>query len=139
LAQRLVRVLCHNCKEEVHLDTPLTKEFQERNRLPEVTFFQGRGCPRCDESGFIGRTAIHELMVLSSELKDLISAKASHIDLRRAALRTGMISLLDDGLLKACEGITTVEEVLRVCHSEDSKINQNDAASVIKDVASIQV
>jgi len=78
-------------------------------------------------------------MVLSSELKDLISAKASHIDLRRAALRTGMISLLDDGLLKASEGITTVGEVLRVCHSEDSKINQNDAASVIKDVASIQV
>lgn len=139
LAQRLVRVLCDNCKEEAYLDTPLTKEFQERNRLPEVTFFQGRGCPRCDESGFIGRTAIHELMVLSSELKDLISAKASHIDLRRAALRTGMISLLDDGLLKASKGITTVEEILRVCHSEDSKINQNDAGLVIKDVASIQV
>ncbi|MFQ5869265.1 MAG: GspE/PulE family protein [Candidatus Zixiibacteriota bacterium] len=139
LAQRLLRVLCHNCKEEVRLDTPLTREFQERNRLPELTFFQGRGCPRCNESGFIGRTAIHELMVVSSELKDLISAKASHIDLRRAALRTGMISLLDDGLMKASKGITTIEEVLRVCHSEDSKISQKDAPSVIKDVSSIQV
>ena len=78
-------------------------------------------------------------MVVSSELKDLISAKASHIDLRRAALRTGMISLLDDGLMKASKGITTIEEVLRVCHSEDSKISQKDAPSVIKDVSSIQV
>jgi len=139
LAQRLVRLLCNRCKESVQLDIPLIKEFQERNHLPELTFFQGKGCPRCNNKGFIGRTAIHELMLVNSELKELISQKASHLALRRATLTAGMVSLMDDGLLKASKGITTIEEVLRVCHNEDSKINQYCTASRRKDGSPVQI
>ncbi|OQX92833.1 MAG: hypothetical protein B6D58_00955 [candidate division Zixibacteria bacterium 4484_95] len=139
LAQRLVRVICPNCREETLPDLALVKEYMERWNLPDVTFYRGKGCPRCNNTGFEGRTAIHELMVLNPVLKDIISRKASHTDIRRAALRAGMVSLLDDGLQKASKGITTVEEVLRVCHNEDSKLEQSHNVSLKKDAIPIQI
>lgn len=139
LAQRLVRVICSNCREETLPDLSLVKEYMERWNLSDVTFYHGKGCPRCNNTGFMGRTAIHELMVLNPVLKDIISRKASHMDIRRAALRAGMVSLLDDGLQKASKGVTTVEEVLRVCHSEDSKLEQSHNVSLKKDGIPVQI
>ena len=74
-------------------------------------------------------------MIASPELKKLISRRASHMELRRTALLEGMISLRDDGLIKASKGITTLEEVLRVCHNEDDKIVENIIGQKIQHAA----
>lgn len=137
LAQRLVRVICPNCRVEIQPGQVLFNELLNRWNRPDIKFYKGQGCARCNHTGYAGRTAIHELMVVSPELKDLISRKASHIDLRRAAIGSGMVSLLDDGLMKAAEGKTTIEEVLRVCHNEDSKLKDNIAIPVAKNVVSV--
>jgi len=120
LAQRLVRVICSYCKvesnEEDQIATPLPSRMQNNG----ITHYVGKGCPRCNHTGYSGRTAIHELMILTPNIKRLITTKADHVAIRKAALNEGMISLLDDGLEKIKSGVTTLEEVLRVTHYEDS-------------------
>jgi len=137
LAQRLVRVICQNCRVEIQPGQVLFNELLDRWNRPDIKFFKGQGCTRCNHTGYASRTAIHELMVVSPELKDLISRKASHVDLRRAAIASGMVSLLDDGLMKAAEGKTTIEEVLRVCHNEDSKLKDNLTIPTTRNVISV--
>ncbi|KPK78305.1 MAG: hypothetical protein AMS25_16130 [Gemmatimonas sp. SM23_52] len=117
LAQRLVRVICPECKEAY---TPPVEAFRRLNLamdLDSVTFYRGRGCDRCRHTGYRGRTGIFELMLVSDHLRELILRKAPTHELRQAALESGMITLKQDAMQKILEGVTTMEEALRVVYA----------------------
>ena len=99
-AQRLVRMICTTCREEVQKDG--------------TTSYRGAGCKRCNNSGFLGRVAICEFLPLVDEIQSMILAKRSALDIRKKADELGMRTLRDDGLAKVKQGITTEEEVFRV-------------------------
>jgi type IV pilus assembly protein PilB len=105
LAQRLVRVVCNKCKEEY---TP-TEKFYGVDK-----FYRGKGCRGCKNSGFHGRVGIYELLLMNDKIKKLIVSKASSEDIKKAAQEAGMRTLREDGVLKVKNGLTTIEEVLRV-------------------------
>jgi type IV pilus assembly protein PilB len=113
-AQRLVRRVCANCKE----DHPLPPEgLKEAGFMPEeakrVVPKKGAGCEKCNGTGYKGRVGLYEVMEISDELRELILVGASGLELRRKAIEEGMISLRRSGLLKVQEGVTTIEEVVR--------------------------
>jgi type IV pilus assembly protein PilB len=113
-AQRLVRVLCPECKEPAVLTPEVAVRLGlELNNEP-VQIFTPRGCALCGDTGYRGRIAVFELMHMTKEMKQLISAKAPEHEVREAAAKGGMRSLLEDGVQKILAGITSVEEVLRV-------------------------
>jgi type II secretion system protein E len=116
MAQRLVRTICSDCKEafEPHI-SELPSDFPgvaEKNYPKHL--YRGRGCRACRQTGFRGRTGIHELMINTDELKDLIVQRTNANTLRQVALRNGMITLRQDGWKKVEAGVTTVDEVARV-------------------------
>jgi general secretion pathway protein E len=117
LAQRLVRVICPHCKEEVFPVPEMLDEIGFRrgngHRGP-MRFFEGRGCERCSNTGFIGRMGIYELMIMNDELRKLTIGKADSNQIRKKAVEFGMRNLRDDGWLKVREGVTSISEVLRV-------------------------
>ncbi len=117
LAQRLVRVICPHCKEEVFPVPEMLDEigFRRGNgyRGPN-RFFEGKGCERCSNTGFIGRIGIYELMIMNDELRKLTIGKADSNQIRKKAVEFGMRKLRDDGWLKVREGTTSISEVLRV-------------------------
>jgi len=80
-----------------------------------ITLYRGHGCNRCNGSGFYGRIGIFELMEMNTELRDLAFAKAPTGEIREKARAYGMLTLREDGLRKVIQGITSVEEVVRVC------------------------
>ena len=117
LAQRLVRVICADCKESY---TPPVEAFRRLNLamdLESVTFYRGKGCDRCRHTGYRGRTGVFELMVISDHLRELILRKAPTHEIRQAALESGMITLRQDAMQKILEGVTTMEEALRVVYA----------------------
>jgi len=126
LAQRLVRRICPACREVAHPDPALLALAQgtpaavpgvtplHQARAPVPTLYRGAGCAQCRGTGFRGRTAIAELLVLSEPLRQAVLAGASLSALRAEARATGLVPLRADGWQKALAGITTVEEVLRV-------------------------
>jgi type II secretion system protein E len=113
LAQRLVRVICPGCKEPLSASemAPLRRRFGDE--LP-ATLYKGRGCRRCQGTGYRGRVGIFEMMVVTDELRSLVLENAAAHELRKVAERQGMRSLRDDGFRQLAEGRTTIEEVLRV-------------------------
>ena len=115
IAQRLVRRICPKCKKEIKITPDLEKildEFEIKSN--EITLYKGEGCPYCKDTGYKGRVAIFELMVLTENIRDLISKNVTTGKLREAAIKEGMCQLREDGIKKVCEGITTIDEVLRV-------------------------
>ena len=121
LAQRLVRVICPNCKEEVFPVPEMLDEIGFRrgdgSDGPD-RFFEGRGCDKCSSTGFIGRIGIYELMMVNDDVRKLTVGKADSNQIRKKALESGMRSLRDDGWLKVSQGVTTLSEVLRVTQEE---------------------
>jgi len=113
LAQRLVRRVCPQCRQEYEPPRSLRKAIEHMATEVE-TFFKGVGCRNCRNTGFRGRMGIHELLSVSEKLRDAIVAEDSIGDLRRIACETGMVTIQHDGLRKVREGITTVEEILHV-------------------------
>jgi type IV pilus assembly protein PilB len=115
LAQRLVRVICSGCKSPVELPPQAFIDIGA-NREDVSTFhsFRGVGCPACSGSGYRGRLALYEVMPISDELRELILNGASAAELKRAAIESGMITLRQSGIQKLREGVTTIEEVVRV-------------------------
>ena len=111
LAQRLVRRVCPHCATE-HAPDPLTLKRLRLDLDPSVRVKVGHGCEHCNHTGYRGRLAIHELMVITPELEDAISENATSHSVREAALHNGMTTLRQDGLEKALTGLTTLEEVL---------------------------
>lgn len=118
LSQRLVRVICPKCKEAIQADPELVKQLG----LPSVgnvfTFYHGKGCPDCRNTGFLGRTAIFELMLMDDHTRELVMNKNSTPAIRQVARKAGMQTLREDGLQKVLKGITTVEEVIRATAEE---------------------
>jgi type II secretory ATPase GspE/PulE/Tfp pilus assembly ATPase PilB-like protein len=114
LAQRLVRKLCPKCKAPSPQDkVALYKGLMEEAGLePEGTFYEAVGCEGCGGTGFKGRMPIHELLVVDDQLREVLSQKSGAAEIKEAAFRTGMRTLRQDGLLKAAQGLTTVQEVL---------------------------
>jgi general secretion pathway protein E len=114
-AQRLVRVLCNDCKEPY---TPDESVFQSigfpMDEFQNNTFYKSKGCSKCFHTGFKGRIGIFETMVMDDNLKSLILRSFDSNLIKKEALKQGMVSLRMDGLQKVLKGITTIEEVIRV-------------------------
>ncbi|MFC1832477.1 type II secretion system ATPase GspE [Thermodesulfobacteriota bacterium] len=118
LAQRLVRVICDECREEYGPSPEeLVRIGLSEDQLPYGTLSRGRGCDKCLSTGYRGRTGIHEFLVLDESLKKMILQTSDANQLRSQAISQGMKSLLQDGADKVISGITTVEEVYRVAQS----------------------
>lgn len=114
LAQRLVRKLCPACKQPYVPSDRVLQELGEPSVQGDRQFFQAVGCPACKGSGYKGRTAIHELMVLGEALQAAILKGADANTLHRLARDQGMVSLREDGVRAVLQGLTSVEEVMRV-------------------------
>jgi type IV pilus assembly protein PilB len=121
LAQRLARKLCTHCAE---MYAPGVEELLAARISPEaaasldgLAFYRKRGCPRCNQTGYRGRIGVFQLMTMSEEMETLAVAKASREEIERAAQRTGMRSMWDDGMDKVSAGLTSVEELARVISS----------------------
>ncbi|KGR84816.1 GspE/PulE family protein [Lysinibacillus odysseyi] len=117
MAQRLVRKICRDCSREVPA-TEREKEIFAVNGMTVTTVHRGRGCAACSNTGYRGRMAIHEILPIDRELKELILSQVSGNALRDCMKKKGYNTLLQDGLLKVLSGITTTEEVLRVATTE---------------------
>ncbi len=116
IAQRLARRLCERCKRPTELgEEALSAIGFPPDGLPKggCNFHETVGCDRCSGTGYRGRIGIYEMMVLTDEIRELVLRRASSDEIGRAAEASGMVRLREDGLKKAAEGITTVEEVLR--------------------------
>jgi general secretion pathway protein E len=112
-AQRLVRKICPHCKREDMLDPLLYKEVEQY--LPEnPIFYKGAGCKECGHSGYAGREMISEVLTISETLARMIAKVASKEDLTKQAIEEGFITMFEDGVHKALEGKSTIEEIFRV-------------------------
>jgi len=120
IAQRLARRICTNCKEEF---MPSEEQLMELSLRPQDvggrTFFRGRGCERCNKSGYKGRLAIFEIMAMNDDMREIIMSQGSTAVLRHAARKYGMRTLRECGLLSIYDGQTTIDEVVRETLSED--------------------
>jgi type IV pilus assembly protein PilB len=113
-AQRLVRRLCKECKEEIHMPLQaLTEIGYTPEEAAKLKLYKGRGCPVCNNTGYKGRVGLYEVMEISDELREMILCGASSLELKNKSLEHGMISLRKSGLRKIRDGLTTVEEVVR--------------------------
>lgn len=112
VAQRLVRKICTDCRETY---TPSTQEsiMLERYGLRTEVLHRGRGCGSCNSTGYRGRFAIHEVLKIDDRLRQMVADSASVEELRTAARERGLVQLMEDGLLKVSQGLTTLQEVLR--------------------------
>ena len=118
IAQRLVRRICSKCKKEIKITPDIEKILDEYEISGnEITLYKGEGCPYCKDTGYKGRIAIFELMVITENIRDLINKNVTTGKLREAAIKEGMCQLREDGIKKVCEGLTTIDEVLRVASS----------------------
>jgi type IV pilus assembly protein PilB len=134
MAQRLVRVICTDCKEAVKIDDvtagALQKQFtfeklyatmnreqiaeKEIKDFDDLKFFHGKGCDKCGNTGFRGRVGLHEILENTPEIQDLIVKRATSLEIQEQAEKQGMILMWQDGFIKAYQGVTTVDEILRV-------------------------
>ena len=119
IAQRLVRLLCPDCKEEY---TPPASELVdlglEENALNHQSIFRPKGCEKCSHRGFLGRVVISETLIMDDVIRDLVIRKASSAEIKKIAIQRGLISLRRDGIIKVMEGKTTIEEILQITHSD---------------------
>jgi general secretion pathway protein E len=113
VAQRLVRQLCHHCRQPF---APLPELLRQLGLDPaeEVTFWQPKGCPKCNGTGYFGRISINEVLVVSDAVRRQILEHAEATALQRSAVQAGMRPMVQDGLARVRAGVSTVEEVLRV-------------------------
>jgi type IV pilus assembly protein PilB len=113
-AQRLVRRICTGCKEDhPHPPQALVEAGFTQDEAQKITPKKGKGCDRCNNTGYKGRVGLYEVMEISEELRELILVGASALELKRKAIEEGMITLRRSGLFKVIEGVTTIEEVAR--------------------------
>lgn len=120
LAQRLIRVICPKCKEP---DKPPEAEIRAAGLTPAqaatANFSRGRGCSHCHHTGYKGRKGIYEMLRMSGAMREMTFNREPAQAIRRQARLMGMRTLLEDGALKAASGLTTLEEVLSICHHAD--------------------
>lgn len=134
MAQRLVRVICPDCKEALKIDEAtagaLAKQFdmeklfvtlnreqvleKEVKKFDDMPFFHGKGCDKCGNTGYKGRLGIHEILENTPEIQELVVKRATTLEIQEQAEKQGMILMWQDGFIKAVQGITTIDEILRV-------------------------
>lgn len=137
VAQRLIRKLCVDCRKEYVLDAKEIKTLNDRYDLEkifsgiknnsalgdklksitkwsEIKFFKALGCEQCNHEGYHGRNGIYEVLEMNEEIKKMISQKASSLEIEQKAQADGMLTMIEDGFIKAILGITSIEEILRV-------------------------
>lgn len=112
-AQRLVRKICSSCKKEVDIPASLREEYAQYIPIGTV-FHTGTGCKECNGSGYMGREMICEVLVISEEISSMIAREASKEDILKQAQKEGFIGMFENGMNKAIEGITTIDEILKV-------------------------
>lgn len=121
LAQRLVRIICPKCKEA---DKPPAAEIRAAGLTPQqasqANFMRGRGCQNCNHTGYRGRKGIFELLRMNAAIREMTFNREPAQSLRRTARMQGMKTLLEDGVWKSTQGITTLEEVLSICHADEN-------------------
>lgn len=113
LAQRLVRKICAKCKEIYQVPQKMRKYLEKSGIDPEQVF-AGKGCDYCRGSGYVGRIGIYELLVVDDNFRDRINKDSSVNNMRRSFIKSGQASLFEDGLEKVRQGLTTIEEIIRV-------------------------
>ena len=120
LAQRLVRTLCPECREEYTALPELVEELGLRKftREREIRLYHAKGCKECAQTGFLGRISIMEMLPMSDPLRTLIMRHATSTELRAEAIKEGMVTMYEDGMRKSLAGVTTFEEVLRVTRED---------------------
>ncbi|HYP15636.1 MAG TPA: GspE/PulE family protein, partial [Opitutus sp.] len=111
LAQRLAARICENCKEPYQPSREILRRYFLDEGLTDVSFYRGRGCPACRNTGYKGRVAFHELVLITEEIRSLISEGKSAQEITRAAAKVGYRPLRYDGLKKVLLGLTTIEEI----------------------------
>ncbi len=123
LAQRLVRTICPDCKESYEPSEVERSYFSSLSNLPfSFLLYRGKGCDKCKEKGYLGRTGIFELLVIDNEIRSMITEKTDSRTIKNHAISNGMKTLRTDGLGKVLQGITTIEEVLRVTQKDTIEI-----------------
>ncbi|MBN2452963.1 MAG: type II/IV secretion system protein [Candidatus Omnitrophica bacterium] len=121
IAQRLVRVICPECKHPVKIKQEVLREIgMTQAAMSNASAYEGKGCEACKNTGYRGRTAIYEMLVMHEPIRELVLRHASADEIRKKAVALGMKTLRQDGLRKVLEGITTLSEVMRVAESEES-------------------
>ena len=110
LAQRLVRTICTKCKEEY---SPPDAVLRDLDLKGQSSFFRGRGCNKCKNTGFLGRIGIFEVLFVNDVIRKMVEEKCSADQIKKKAIELGMKTLREDGLEKARIGLTTIEEILR--------------------------
>jgi type IV pilus assembly protein PilB len=133
IAQRLVRKVCEDCKIEDQVDPHLLEHIQhlvglihadepfDRNLLKEMKFYKGKGCDKCDGVGYTGRLGLFEVMKMNNELRKAILRRANSLEIEEIAMRTGMITLEQAGIIKALQGETSLDEVYRVARKMEDQ------------------
>ena len=122
MAQRLVRVICPECKEEnIHASPEIRILIEKESGISqkEIRVYHGHGCDQCNGTGYRGRVAIQELIILTEPLRKLIMARATAETLKAQAVKQGMVTLRRDGWDKVLSGVTTPEEILEVTEHEE--------------------
>jgi len=117
IAQRLVRKICPDCKKEKKITDSEIKSLSNylpKNHDKKLNFYYGEGCSKCSESGYRGRVGIYEILEVTDEIREAFLRKASTVEIRKLAKISGTTFMVEDGLQKAEDGITTIEEVLKV-------------------------
>jgi len=113
-AQRLVRRICSNCKEEMEVPPQVLLDAgYSEDELKTTKIYHGKGCSICNKGGYKGRTGLYEVMEINDELRELILVGASALELKKKAVEQGMLTLRRSGLVKIAAGMTTMDEVLR--------------------------
>jgi general secretion pathway protein E/type IV pilus assembly protein PilB len=114
MAQRLLRTICKECKVEYHPDpADVPPDFPRPPDGKPLTVWKGAGCRICRQTGYKGRTGIHELLVTGDEIREMVNQRVNAAQIRTLALQRGMRTLRQDGFLKAVHGVTTIDEVCR--------------------------
>jgi len=120
IAQRLVRLICPKCKTPVKSKQEILSQIKSLNIDPkDAELYEGKGCEECRFTGYRGRTAIYEILVITESIRELILSRASSQQIKQKAIAQGMRTLRDDGLQKVLKGLTTLTEVVRVTQQEE--------------------
>ena len=128
VAQRLVRKICPKCKQPYELPDNMKKHIENAGISPDK-IFHGAGCDACRGSGYVGRIGIYELLLVDDYMRNMINSDASATNLRNAFLQTKRATLFDDGMQKVAQGLTTLEEILRVTESNKTSRQEKTGTS----------
>jgi type II secretory ATPase GspE/PulE/Tfp pilus assembly ATPase PilB-like protein len=130
LAQRLVRRLCPACKQAYKPDLKQLKQVNVTNDDPaSLTIYRNRGCEKCRFTGYAGRTAIYEIARITEEFRRMVVERVPANVLKKVAMKDGLLPLRHDGWMKVKQGLTTIEEVLRVTMEEEIMVSEEPVAA----------